>query len=83
MAEIVISRKMVFDLETGSCILIQALNCDMGYLFSMWYVVKFSVLNRNFTQLRWYIDGLIQEKRNSIANAMELRLSCINPSIYK
>ena len=28
-----------------------------------------------------YIDGLVQEKRNSIANALELRLSCTNPSI--
>ena len=26
------------------------------------------------------INGLLQEKRNSIALAMELRLSCINPS---
>ena len=26
------------------------------------------------------IDGLLQERRNSIANAMELRLSCTNPS---
>ena len=28
-----------------------------------------------------YIDGLVQKKRNSIANALELRLSCSNPSI--
>ena len=28
-----------------------------------------------------YIDGLVQERRNSIANALELSLSCINPSI--
>ena len=27
------------------------------------------------------IDGLLQERRNSIANALELRLSCTNPSI--
>ena len=27
------------------------------------------------------IDGLVQEKCNSIANALELRLSCTNPSI--
>ena len=27
-----------------------------------------------------YSDGLMQERRNSIANALELRLSCINPS---
>ena len=29
-----------------------------------------------------YIDGLVQESRKSIANALELRLSCANPSIY-
>ena len=29
----------------------------------------------------WYIDGLVQERRNSSALAMELRLSCNNPSI--
>ena len=29
-----------------------------------------------------YIDGLVQERRNSIADAMELRLSCTNPSIW-
>ena len=28
-----------------------------------------------------YIDGLVQERRNSIANALELHLSCTNPSI--
>ena len=28
-----------------------------------------------------YIDGLVQERRNSIADAMELRLSCTNPSM--
>ena len=27
------------------------------------------------------IEGLVQESHNSIANALELRLSCINPSI--
>ena len=28
------------------------------------------------------IDGLMQKRCNSIANALELRLSCINPSIF-
>ena len=27
-----------------------------------------------------YIDGVVQERRNSIAGALELRLSCANPS---
>ena len=30
----------------------------------------------------YYIDGLVQEIRNSSALAMELRLSCINPSMF-
>ena len=29
-----------------------------------------------------HIDGLVQERRNSIANALELRLSYTNPSIF-
>ena len=29
------------------------------------------------------IDGLVQERCNSIANALELRLSCTNPSIWR
>ena len=29
-----------------------------------------------------HINGLVQERRYSIANALELRLSCTNPSIY-
>ena len=28
-----------------------------------------------------HIDALVQERRNSIANALELRLSCAKPSI--
>ena len=31
---------------------------------------------------RFHIDGLVPERRNSSALAMELRLSCINPSNY-
>ena len=35
------------------------------------------------TKILWaHFDGLEQERRNSIANALELRLSCTNPSIY-
>ena len=32
--------------------------------------------------LQYCINGLVQERRNSIANALELRLSCTNPSVY-
>ena len=30
--------------------------------------------------MKCQVDGLVQERRNSIANAQELRLSCTNPS---
>ena len=29
-----------------------------------------------------YFNGLVQERCNSIANALELHLSCTNPSTY-
>ena len=31
---------------------------------------------------RHYVDGLMQERRYSIANALQLRFSCINLSMY-
>ena len=39
------------------------------------------LLQQNFNQLH-QIDGLVQERHNSIANALELHLSCTNPSKY-
>ena len=33
-------------------------------------------------EIQYHIGGLVQERRNSGALAIELRLSCINPSIY-
>ena len=39
--------------------------------------------NNTTSLCQWcHIDGLMQERRNSIANALELHLSCTNPSIY-
>ena len=35
----------------------------------------------NLDIARQYIDGFVQEWRNSIANALELRPSCTHPSI--
>ena len=34
--------------------------------------------------MQWWhhVDGLVQERRNSIANALDLRLSCTNPSMF-
>ena len=40
------------------------------------------VIMRSVIHTYKYIDGLVQEKRNFIATALELRLSCTNPSTY-
>ena len=39
-------------------------------------------LSDNLTHQKAHIDALMQERRNSIANALELRLSCTYPSIW-
>ena len=39
--------------------------------------------NGSYVQPLSPIDGLVQERRNSSALAMELRLSCTNPSIWQ
>ena len=46
-------------------------------------VAKLRHLRRNYNHLEEcvHIDGSVQERRNSIANALELRLSCTKPSI--
>ena len=43
-------------------------------MFRVWFM--FYIL-----QLSHHIDGLVQERHNSIANTLELCLSCTNPSI--
>ena len=42
----------------------------------------FDIHNLFNTQNKGDIDGLVQERRNSIASALELRLSYTNPSIW-
>ena len=41
----------------------------------MWNIDKIS-------HFYWHLHGLLQERHNSTANALELRLSCTNPLIY-
>ena len=48
--------------------------------------VKLLIGKVNFGKVFFYsnnVDGLVQERHNSSALAMELHLSCISPSIYK
>ena len=48
---------------------------------SHWILMVSRCSKAAISQFGWYINELIQERRNSIANALELRLSCINPMI--
>ena len=50
-----------------------------------WNAQLTPVLGHSYVGVTWssYIDGSVQERRNSSALAMELRLSCTNPSIYR
>ena len=43
--------------------------------------MKMWLLIHALSSMLVYFNGLVQERRNSIANALELRLSCTNPLI--
>ena len=56
---------------------------DITSLSGEYFWRKMAAVQRNaMVFIRNNIDGLVQERRNSIASALELRLSCIGPSIY-
>ena len=54
---------------------------DTSYIITFNYVADDS---RDFNKsIQLQIDGLVQERRNSIANALDLRLSYTEPSKFK
>ena len=48
-----------------------------GYFFFFFFSMK-----QHFDFLHQDIDGLVQERRNSVANTLELRFCCTNPLIW-
>ena len=64
----------------------------MGQVMELWlycYLVLLSTAPKSANYLHWlhlqdmtHIDQLVQERRNPSALAMELSLSCINPSMW-
>ena len=63
----------------------QAINHSQRYNVSNHYIfpaLLYSELNPEQNIWRDDLDELVQERRNSSALAMELRLSCTNPSIW-
>ena len=52
-----------------------------GITLVHWYSTRvLSLFNNLHCQLDFHINGLVQERQNLIANALELYLSCTNPS---
>ena len=49
----------------------------------MWMRCRPISLHFQFFMLSYQINGLVQERRNSIANALELCLSCSNPLRFR
>ena len=59
---------------------------DISHLLLTTYKVALTFKNINMDEKKksktnQFIVGLVQERRNSSANVLELRLSCINPSL--
>ena len=50
--------------------------------WAVWTLIHCSGLHQQTMVHIYDIDGLVQERHNSIANALELCLSCTNPSIW-
>ena len=57
--------------------LYNGMRCIFFYILLYFILILFEICLQ-FAEL--YIDWIVQERRNSIAKALELRLSCINPS---
>ena len=60
--------------------------CHFWFAFFCGFSAQVRMCTWTLDEMNWweqsYIDGLVQERRNSSALAMELHLSCSNPSIY-
>ena len=65
---------LAFKYEECTCLKVQIRHYLCDSLFA-------ALLSINTRLQQYHSDGLVQERRNSSALAMELRLSCTNPSI--
>ena len=67
-----LEQRLGFDLNSNILPLVEYLKLGKNITISMPDTLCY----------RDYMDGLVQERRNSSALAMELRLSCTKPLIY-
>ena len=73
----------VCDDRSPVCFLLQSESCECYTTEILHNTENVIFVKVKFWVDRLYIDGLVQERCNSSALAMELRLSCINPLICK
>ena len=53
----------------------------MMIVFIQHYIVRYMILHV-YELIKWYINGPVQERRNSITNALKLHLFCTYISIW-
>ena len=78
-------EKKIFEICSENAEIFSGQWPQQKYEFSNWKIVVCKVvMSRSVSQpiLKIHFDGLVQERRNSIANALELHLSCTKPSLY-
>ena len=63
------SENMIFNMKTVQIFFVEEFHCFVSYQISG-------------NDVKLHIDEFLLERHNSSALAMELRLSCINPSIW-
>ena len=79
-----IEARVTFEAYAGcrSTSFLEIVNDGTTAIYYDWKVKEYQILSLElFKEKKRCIDGFIQERRNSIVNALELRLSCTNPSI--
>ena len=82
------TNQSIYPLVVLLCFVIIKFACIYIYIYIYIYFIyilqgyRFIGSQESGLPFKGYIDGLVQERCNSIALAMELRLSCTNPSIW-
>ena len=51
-----------------------------SHYLNQWWTILLTSASLGLSELTFHFDWLMQERHNSIANALELHLSCTNPS---
>ena len=83
----ILNTNVIINLSIKRCYRKKVLRNHEVHLTMIYYRIRFQSVctaefNTAYFHALWFceVDGLVQERRNSISNALQLRLSCTNPS---